>query len=116
MSSGNYELRSARLKGLYDIGLFFDQLALDISGENESIHLATEGKCVLTEEVDSIFTLKLSEDKKSFEKIAKRIIKSVENMGIPKEDVELSISFRLSYLSLIEQSKSVDMNSLNSKS
>ena len=45
-------------------------------------------------------------------KVAKRIIKSVENMGIPKEDVELSISFRLSYLSLIEQSKSVDMNSL----
>ena len=115
MSSGNYELRSARpFKGLYDIGLFFDQLALDISSENESIHLATEGKCVLTEETfnDSIFTLKLSEDKKSFEKIAKRIIKSVENMGIPKEDVELSISFRLSYLSLIEQSKSVDMNSL----
>ena len=115
MSSGNYELRSERpFKGLYDIELFFEQLTLDISSENESIHLATEGKCVLTEEAfnDSIFTLKLSEDKKSFEKIAKRIIKSVENMGIPKEDVELSISFRLSYLSLIEQSKSVDMNSL----
>ena len=115
MSSGHYEHRSERpFKGLYDIGLFFDQLALDISGENESIHLATEGKCVLSEEAfnDSIFTLKLSEDKKSFEKVAKRVIESVENMGIPKEDVELSISFRLKYLNLIEQSKSVDMNSL----
>ncbi len=115
MSSGNYEHRSERpYKGLYDIGQFFNQIALDISGEDESTKIATEGKCVLTEEAfnGSSFTLQLSEDEESFKKAAKRIVESVENMGIPKEDVELSISFRLKYLNLIEQSKSVDMNSL----